>query len=95
MPTITVPKLNKQIEVPVGSNLMSSLLEHNVPVASSCNGDGICGKCKMEVLDNPKGLSDENPTEQFLKLKMKIDPKLRISCQCLVQESISVTTTYW
>lgn len=26
-------------------NLMSYLLQNNIPVASSCNGEGICKKC--------------------------------------------------
>ncbi len=30
-------------------NLMNLLLANSIPVASSCNGDGICLKCIVEV----------------------------------------------
>lgn len=30
-------------------NLMELLLSNNIPVASSCNGDGVCLKCILTV----------------------------------------------
>lgn len=35
------------------SKLMSFLLEHHIPVASSCNGEGICRKCIVKWRERP------------------------------------------
>lgn len=95
MPLIRIPQLNKTIEAPKNSNLMKTLLEANIAVASSCGGDGICGKCKMQVEGDAKNISIESEEEKFLKSKLSMDPKLRVSCQCEVLGDITVTTTYW
>jgi ferredoxin len=49
----------KSIEVPIRDlemTLMDFLLQNNIPVASSCGGDGICQKC-IVVLHGQKILS--------------------------------------
>lgn len=94
MPIIRVPQLQKQIEVPVGTNLMKALQSAQIPVASSCLGDGVCAKCRVRV-SRPEALSKPNSTEEFLQQKFKLQPLQRISCQSEVQDDIEVETTYW
>lgn len=47
----------KEFEVPMGANLINSLKEKNIPVASSCGGKGICVKCKVTILKERGSLS--------------------------------------
>lgn len=94
MPIIRVPQLQKQIEVPVGTNLMKALQGAQIPVASSCLGDGVCAKCRVRV-SHPEALSKPNATEEFLQQKFKLQPLQRISCQSEVQDDIEVETSYW
>ena len=47
MPKIHLPQKNLILEVHAGANLMKTLLDAGIPVASSCLGDGICGKCRL------------------------------------------------
>ena len=92
MPKITLPQKNIILEVAHGANLMASLQKSNIPVASSCLGDGICGKCQMLVLGNV-----ESPAEIEIGTlqRNKMDDDQRLSCQIAVTSDLTVTTTYW
>ncbi len=96
MPKIEIVGKNRPaIEVNAGSNLMRSLLDAGLPVASSCNGDGVCAKCRLRIMQGAENLSSPNETEQFLAQKFELKPDTRISCQTTVLGDISVSATYW
>lgn len=96
MPVISFKKKNRpDIKVIPGANLMKSLLEAEVPVASSCNSDGVCGKCKMQITAGAENLSQPNETEVFLKDKYQLKADQRISCQTFVLGDVEVDTGYW
>lgn len=95
MPTIKIPQLQKEIQVKQGVFLMRALLDAGVPVASSCHGDGVCGKCKMTVLGSPDSFSPPNETEKILTEKLSLKSDYRFSCQVVVRGDVEVRTTYW
>lgn len=74
---------------------MKALLQADLPVASSCDGDGVCAKCKILILEGMENLSSENDTEIFLKETNNISPTARISCQTEVQGDVLIDATYW
>jgi len=74
---------------------MKALLEGGLPVASSCNGDGVCAKCKIIIIAGMENLSPENETEIFLRANHSIPVEQRIGCQTKVLGDIIVDTTYW
>ncbi len=94
-PKIKVTKSQKVFEVPVGANLMKSLLENNLPVASSCDGDGVCGKCSIQIVSGMTHISTANDTEKFLADVHDLEKNERISCQVEVLGDIEVDTRYW
>lgn len=83
------------IAVPSGAPLMEALLKANVPVASSCHGDGVCGKCRVQVHSPQNLLSEKNDLEKFLLEKFQMKEHERVSCQCRVLGSVEIDTTYW
>ncbi len=91
MPVIKIAQKNKIISVESGKNLMDALLEAELPVASSCHGQGVCSKCFVTV--SPIGAH----TELELKTleKNKLDLSKRLCCQIFVTNDLSVETTYW
>ena len=91
MPIITIPQKNLSIDAPTGSQLMQVLLDHQIPVASSCKGDGICSKCAMTV--TPQGRHNQQEIETLQRNKK--DLTLRLSCQIEVDQDLTVSTTYW
>jgi len=95
MPTIRFRKNRAPIKVEVGANLMQSLLAHGLPVASSCRGDGICAKCRIEIVDGQQHLSPENDREAFLRDRHSIPDAERVSCQTSVLDDITIDASYW
>lgn len=92
MPKIYIPQKNLSFDVEINSNLMNSLLDLGIPVASSCKGDGICSKCKMIIqgtVDKAEKLEIETLTRN------KCDPQERLSCQILVIDDLTVSAKYW
>lgn len=95
MPRITLVKSQQVIEGDSSKSLMANLIDHQVPVASSCSGDGVCAKCKIKIISGQENLSPENETEKFLKIKNNISADHRISCQTLVLGDITIDASYW
>lgn len=97
MPQVSAILRNKTkiIQTETGSNLMKSLLDAGLPVASSCNAEGVCGKCRIEVVAGLENLSAKQELEIFLIEKYQLKNNERISCQCQVLGDVSVQTKYW
>lgn len=74
---------------------MKSLLEAGLPVASSCDGDGVCAKCRIQIIEGKENLSEEGDLELFLKEKNKIAKDFRISCQTAIHGDIKIHASYW
>ena len=92
---LILPQLNKTLEGTPEETLFHILRRHDIPVASSCLGDGICGKCRVTVIGDMKGLSAPTQLEQKLIAKYQLSAEQRISCQCRGLADISLRTTYW
>ena len=96
MPKIYVQQKNLTLDVDYGANLMKSLVAAQVPVASSCLGDGICGKCRMTVLGQISGeIPPASDLEKETLLRNKAELTERLSCQLQVNGDLTVTTNYW
>lgn len=80
------------LDVESGVNLMNALLDNNVPVASSCHGDGICSMCRMRVAG---AVNAPAPYESDSLKRNKCEPDERLSCQISVTSDIEVRTKYW
>jgi len=95
MPRISFRKNLPPLEVPLGANLMESLLAAGVPVASSCYGDAVCGKCRLEILSGKENLSPIDSAESILMDRLNIPSDYRISCQVKVLGDITIDVAYW
>jgi len=93
--TIRLPQLSKTLSANKGDNLFQTLRAQGVPVASSCKGDGVCGKCVVSVVAGAENLSPVTELESRLFEKYQYSPPQRISCQCTIQGDVELRTTYW
>jgi ferredoxin, 2Fe-2S len=91
MPSIKIPQKNKIISVESGKNLMDALLEAELPVASSCHGQGVCSKCFAAV--SPIAAHTELELKTLEKNKLNLSK--RLCCQIFVTEDLIVETAYW
>lgn len=74
---------------------MEALLKAGFPVASSCHGDGICGKCRIQILEGAENLSKINEVEQLVRDRLNVPKEYRISCQTRVLGEVLIDTSYW
>lgn len=96
MPILTRLRQAQNLQVPDGANLMTALQEAGVPVASSCGGEAVCGKCVLKVIQGNENLSKPTDDELFLLEKENLLGKdLRVSCQCQVHGDLTVDAPYW
>jgi ferredoxin len=66
-----------------------------VPIGQSCSGDGICGWCKVTVVEGEDGLAPPTPLEQKLIVEKSFAGNERAACLAKVRGDVIVTTTYW
>ncbi len=74
---------------------MKSLLDHGIPVASSCNGEGVCRKCVLSIVKGQENLALPNGLESHLIERDQLSANQRISCQTIVNGDITVDAGYW
>jgi ferredoxin len=94
MPTIEYE--GEKIECEEGANLRGAILgageeAHNGPRALSCQGNGICGTCAVEIEDGDAG----EPSAQE-RLRLGAPPHnfavgLRLACQVEVTEDLEIS----
>lgn len=85
--------LGRVVEGRPGDNLMRLLLAAGVPVGTACEGDGVCGRCGLEVLAGDAGA--EGAVERRSKERNRVDPTLRLSCCVTVSGDLVVRARYW
>lgn len=96
MAKITLAKSQKTIEVSDGSNLMQSLEDAGIPVASSCGGEGVCTKCLVKVIDGKENLSPRSDLEIDMQEIHEFDKNQRMSCQTeILTGQVQIDTDYW
>ena len=78
---------NKELEVPTGGTLISTLGEAGVHLPSACGGKGSCGQCKCRVV---KGGGSILPTETPHFSRKQIQEGWRLGCQVKVKEDLSL-----
>lgn len=88
MPKIFIKHQNKEIKYSLGENLLEILLENEIFVDNPCNGKGLCGKCKVRLLEgNLTAISETE--EKFLKME-EINSGVRLSCLVVPKEDITI-----
>lgn len=95
MPLINVPQKKILIDSKPEQSLMSQLMDAKLPVASSCGGKGICGKCRVQILSGIPNLTPVSELEALTSKRNNLDEFERLSCQCKVHGDIEVATRYW
>ncbi len=87
--------LGKRKEVKEGVTIISAANRADVPIGQSCNGDGICGWCKVKVLRGMENLSPPSELERRLMSSCAFAPDERAACLAKIAGDITVTTGYW
>ena len=104
MPLITLVHEGKTIEAPEGANLRKIFLKNGIsPYVGkdrflNCFGNGLCGTCRVEVVDG-KGAPPLTPLEEaaligFAPFYGRAIPKnVRLSCRIEVGKDMAIRTS--
>jgi ferredoxin len=65
------------------------------PIGNSCGGTGICGRCRVTILEGAENLSNPTWIEQNGEEFAPLGPQERLACQAAPSGPVSVTTGYW
>ncbi|MBR1643751.1 MAG: NADH:ubiquinone reductase (Na(+)-transporting) subunit F [Bacteroidales bacterium] len=84
--TITIND-DKQLSVPMGGTLISTLAEQHIHLPSACGGKGSCGQCKCRVVE---GGGEILPTEVGFFTRKQIQDHWRLGCQVKVKEDLKI-----
>lgn len=95
MPKVRFQKGRDEILLNPGANLMETLLQSGVPVASSCKGQAVCGRCWVWIRAGMENLSAPGPDELRIQSHLDLPQDARVSCQVLVHGDITVDAPYW
>lgn len=89
------PTRDRSVRVPVGTPLIDAVREAGLPIARSCGGEGLCGRCGVQLLDGGAAVTAEAPDEARSKERNRIDPALRLACRVRVRADLAVAAPYW
>ncbi|NLO37676.1 MAG: 2Fe-2S iron-sulfur cluster binding domain-containing protein [Clostridiaceae bacterium] len=77
----------RQVTVPGGSSLLSTLAGQGIFIPSACGGKATCGLCKVQVLD---GAGPLLPTEEPYLSGDERQSGFRLSCQVKVKQNLKI-----
>jgi ferredoxin len=87
--------LEKELEIVSGATILAAANRCQAPVAQSCAGDGVCGWCRVAVIDGAEHLSQPGELEKRLMKDKEFKRNERAACLARVQGDVTITTTYW
>ena len=93
--TIRFLPSEREVRVAAGTTLLEAARQAELPVASACGADGICGRCGLQILEGEETLPPESEREQKIKAANRIDPTLRLACRIKLASDLVVTAPYW
>ena len=82
---LTIFPEGANIEVPKGSNLLSGLQDAGIQVATSCGGQGTCGKCKVIIKSG-----DYNTGATPFLSKKEVAEGYCLACLTLVEGDLTI-----
>jgi len=86
----------KEICVYDDQSIFEALRESNQPIASSCLGVAVCGRCLVRVKSGIESLSPVDAVERRILLAEQADPDQRLACQSYVTApGVVLSTDYW
>ncbi|MCL5674975.1 MAG: ASKHA domain-containing protein [Candidatus Omnitrophica bacterium] len=82
---ITFHPDKKRVAVPLGSDILTASIKANIFLASSCGGKGMCGRCKVKILD---GEFDSEPTGKISESEKKNN--IFLACRTFAKGNLEV-----
>jgi ferredoxin len=95
MPKVRFIPQEKVRDIKLGATILAAANQCKIPIGQSCDGDGICGWCRVTVIDGVDHLQPPTPLEQSLMREKMFAPDERAACLAKVHGDVAVTASYW
>ncbi|GGF94709.1 2Fe-2S iron-sulfur cluster-binding protein [Paenibacillus abyssi] len=89
MPTVTFQTSGKTIEIDKDTNLLRTSIRFEGSVPYKCGG-GLCGTCKVRIVDGQENLSKVMKKEVARLGEEKIEQGFRLACQTFINGDVTV-----
>lgn len=93
--TIEFAPFGRCHESALDDTLLKAALDAGVPLASSCEGTGVCRACRVLVLQGEENLSPPDDREIRAADELSFDPNERLACLARIRGPVRITTRYW
>jgi 2Fe-2S ferredoxin len=80
---------DREIDVPTGTHLTAAAMRARAGIVHDCDGQGVCGTCRVWVEDGRDRLSPIDARER-LQLGPDVDRGWRLCCLVRVEGSVTV-----
>jgi ferredoxin len=85
---------DREVPVAAGDDVFSALRAGGVPIASSCTGRRICGRCLVTIIEGDAGHADHE--EQAVLDREEADADERLACRVFPShDGLIITAGYW
>jgi ferredoxin len=93
--TVTFIPLGKSATALPDETVLDAARRAGVPLGNSCGGVGICGRCRIRVVEGAGQLSAPTSIELRTMAARGFAEDERLACMCVVGGDCQVTTGYW
>ena len=84
---LTILPLERKLNVLKGTLLMDALRQAGIEISSPCNGQGLCGKCKVRIKDAAR---DQDEHQDHLT-QDELASGMRLACKVVATQNMRVT----
>jgi ferredoxin len=95
MPDVRFAPSGKSKAIKPGATILAAANQAKLPIGQSCDGEGICGWCRVRVVEGMENVAPPTVLEKNLMHNAGFKPDERAACLAKVTGDITITTTYW
>jgi len=90
MPTVIFEPISKHMKIPSGQTIYQAVQKLGHTLTTVCGGNGICGKCKVIIIEGNDNLNSVTETERkFLSDKL-IEQGYRLACRSIISGDVRI-----
>jgi len=93
--SVTFVPLGQSATALPNETVLDAARRAGVPLGNSCGGIGICGRCRIRVVEGAGQLSAPTTIELRTMTAREFADDERLACMCVVLGECAVTTGYW
>ena len=93
MPSLLFLPIHRRLSSDTPRKLLGLIVSAGLPIGRACEGEGICGACRVVVYQN--GLDAASPLEAATLLRINARPDERLACCARLIEDTSIGCAAW